>query len=346
MSHVAPIGMERLGVVLEPASGFDQNGALNPAVVQHDDSTDLYYRAVDGDNVSTVGFAKLDLDNKVLERAERPVFSPGAPYEQGGVEDPRISLIDGTYYLVYTAYDGSDAAIAYATSPDLKEFTRGGIISPDFQIDDLRRLRGKELSQELAIFDHHVRKHHPTAAKLWDKDGVLFPEKIGGKFALLHRIMPETQLALFENFTEPTGKSYWDAIMGDLAGSVVNPNTEWYEVVKNGAGAPPLRTADGWLVITHGIRELGDGLQYSMSAILLDADDPTTLIGKLKDPLLMPEEPYEQSGAVNQVVFPTGFRVDDDRMTIYYGAADSVVAAVRLSLSELLAALRAAGAPQ
>lgn len=333
------VAVERLGIVLEPKFDLDRGGALNPAVVQHPDHTDLYYRAVDAQNVSTVGFARLDRDNRVVERSDTPVFAPGEVYEQGGVEDPRISIIDGTYYMVYTAYDGSDAAIAYATSKDLTDWQRGGIISPDFQIADLEKLDHHHLSQELEIFNHHVRKHHPTAAKLWDKDGVLFPEKIEGQYALLHRIMPETQLVLFDDFADVQRKSFWDHVITDLSSTVVNPNTEWYEAVKNGAGAPPLRTEAGWLVITHGIREYNGGLQYSMSAILLDGEDPRQLIGKLPDPLLMPEMDYEKSGAVNEVIFPTGYRVDDDRLTVYYGAADSRIAAARLSISELLAAL-------
>ena len=123
------------GIVLEKTNlAFESKAVLNPACIQVGDITHMFYRAVGQNNISSIGYCQLK-DYKVIKRLDKPVLFPEADYEKGGLEDPRITFLDGTYYLFYTAYDGNDALIAYATSSDLIHFTKGGTISPKISYD-------------------------------------------------------------------------------------------------------------------------------------------------------------------------------------------------------------------
>jgi predicted GH43/DUF377 family glycosyl hydrolase len=228
-------------------------------------------------------------------------MSAATPYETFGLEDPRITLIDGTYWINYTAVSPFGVSTALASTRDFRKFERHGIIFP------------------------------PS-----NKDVTIFPEKIAGQYAALHR-------PLLDGFERP---AIWTASSPDLFSwgehrFVAGARDDSWEDCKIGGGAVPFRVRtddhDGWLAIYHGVTS--SPTTYSLGAILLDADDPATVIGRSSEPIFAPEADYEKSGFFDAVVFTCGLIVDDDRVRIYYGAADGVTAVADLSLSEILSGL-------
>jgi predicted GH43/DUF377 family glycosyl hydrolase len=113
-----------------------------------------------------------------------------------------------------------------------------------------------------------------------------------------------------------------------------------HEVSYIGSGCPPIETADGWLIIYHGVHDTVKGYVYSACAALLDLDNPEKEIARLPYPLFFPEKQWELKGEVNNVCFPTGAVVEEDTLYIYYGAADERIAVASMSIKELLAELK------
>jgi predicted GH43/DUF377 family glycosyl hydrolase len=116
--------------------GFENGGVLNPGVIYDNGIAHILYRAVRKGNFSSIGYATLSSKNKVKERLPHPVIIPEHDYEKHGVEDPRVVKIDDVFFITYTAYDGTNANWALATSMDLKTFTKHGIITPQFNYKD------------------------------------------------------------------------------------------------------------------------------------------------------------------------------------------------------------------
>ncbi|MFH1369100.1 MAG: pesticidal protein Cry7Aa [Elusimicrobiota bacterium] len=328
------------GILLEKTElAFENQAVLNPACIEVDGSTHMFYRAVNKDFVSSIGYCRL-VDNKVVQRNAKPVLFPEYFYERRGVEDPRIVFLDGTYYLFYTVYDGKNALFAYATSADLKTFVKRGIISPNITyIDAARLFNTKKLIERYFFFEAYIRDRQGDDLVLWEKDVFLFPKKINGKFALIHRVLPGIQLALFNDFSE-LNKRYWEDHLRNLSDHVImNPHYK-FESRNIGGGCPPIETEDGWLLIYHAVEEIPGGRIYHAAAALLDINDPFKIIGRLPYPLFSPVEPWEKTGDVNNVVFPSGAVVKNGRLYIYYGAADSLIAAKSVDLKELLTELK------
>jgi predicted GH43/DUF377 family glycosyl hydrolase len=324
------------GIILERTSHeFESQAVLNPACIEDGGVTHMYYRAVKPGNFSSIGYCRLE-GSRVIERWDHPILTPEYDYESHGLEDPRIVKIDGLYYLTYTAFDGLNAQFAYAVSEDLTHFEKRGIISPAITYNEAIQIFLETGLKEEYFFGRlfvNPGSHRPGL--VWEKDAVLFPEKIDGKFALLHRIYPDIQLALFNDFSELT-EEYWRNELRHLADRIILEPVNWFENMYIGAGCPPIRTAAGWLFIYHGVDRTSYGRIYRAGAVLLDLTNPKRVIGRLKEPLLEPREPWEKSGDVNNVVFPTGAVVNGDQLTIYYGAADRLIAIKVFSLSELL----------
>ncbi len=125
------IPIEKHGLILAPTElEFENNGVFNPGIYQDENTVHILYRAVRDGNFSTIGYAKTDGPYKVVERYEKPIIRCEFDYEKQGVEDPRVVKIDDTYYIIYTAYDGINTLGALATSKDLINFKKHGIITP------------------------------------------------------------------------------------------------------------------------------------------------------------------------------------------------------------------------
>ena len=333
------VTVKKEGVILKPTKyQFENKGVFNPACIRKGKYVYMFYRAWDKKNRSTIGYCKLEGPLKVVQRSKKPFMVADKPYERD-VEDPRIVLLNGTYYLTYIAYDGRNVRIAYATSKDLKKFTKKGTISPEIsysKADDLFSQCKQKLKDRYFLFSSYYQKGEEEDSILWDKDAMLFPKKIKGKFALVHRILPDIQVIYFNNFKELTSLKYWENYLKKLCDYVLLESKHWYETRNVGGGCPPIKTKHGWLLIYHAVDDMDVGRTYRAGASLLDLKDPTKVIGHLHQPLFSPEEPWEKKGNVPNVVFPTGAVVFDKRLYIYYGAADTYIGAVSVDLDELL----------
>jgi len=343
---------------------WEARAVLNPSVVKTGDGIEhMFYRAVAKNWVSSIGYARI-VDGKV-ERFDEPVLKPTESYERKGVEDPRVTKIGDVYYLLYTAFDGRDARIAYAVSKNLKDWEKKGIISPSFSVSEARKLvrikkyRDKWKHQEI----------YGTRICLWDKDAVLFPEKIDGKFVMLHRFLPDIQIVKFRSFRELQSNNFWRRYVENLSEGEdkisLYRRYDW-EDGHIGAGAVPIKTRRGWLLIYHAV-ELGEGnffsnffrkivydiegyfhrirrkrlpLIYHAGVALLNLKKPEEEVARLKKPLFSPRHSWEKEGDINDVVFPEGCSVNGDKLKIYYGCSDSRIGVAEMSLKGLMDELR------
>jgi len=240
-------------------------------------------------------------DGITFEVEGTPAFTPGTRYEGFGVEDPRITLLDGTYWINYTAVSRYGISTALASTKDFRTFERYGVIFP------------------------------PP-----NRDVTIFPEKVGGRYAALHRPMPE-------GLGDP---SIWLATSPDLISwgghcLVATSRPGKWDDLKIGGGAVPFRVhagnRDAWLAVYHGVTRSPP--TYSLGALLLDIHEPWKVLGRSREPILAPEASYEREGFYGDVVFTCGLIAEGDRVRIYYGAADAVMAVADLSLAEILAGL-------
>ncbi len=334
------VAVKNEGIILEKTDlEFENKGVLNPACIHTDGITHMFYRAISNNDISSIGYCQL-VDNKVIKRLEMPVLFPEYDYERKGVEDPRITFLDGTYYLIYTSYDGKNALISYATSKDLVHFVKQGIISPKISYDEVEDIfRGSKVGKQYIISERLHKQRWGKDILLFEKDASLFPQKFGGKFALLHRILPGIQIIYFNNFSDLTA-DHWRDYLKNLNDFIVLDPLFWFENRNIGGGCPPIKTEDGWLMIYHAVENTPSGNIYHATAALLDLKNPLKVLGRLRQPLFSPKEPEEKSGVTNNVVFPTGAVVRDKRLHIYYGAADKLIAAKSVDLAELLVELK------
>lgn len=241
-------------------------------------------------------------DGRDLPAQPRHRWWPAAEWEEYGIEDPRITALQDRFWITYVAVSRHGAATALATTRDFIHIERHGIIFP------------------------------PE-----NKDVVLFPERLNGRFVAIHRPNPN------QHFCAP---EMWLADSPDLV-HWGNHRPLWgatgsWDVGRVGGGAPPIRTPDGWLLIYHGndLPPGGSGIgSYAAGALLLHPEDPGRILA-MAGRILVPETPFETRGFVPNVVFPTAALVRDDSLWIYYGAADEHCAVVELDRGELLAALR------
>ena len=312
---------------------------MNPAAIRDLEKVHLFYRAVSKGNHSTIGYCELDGPETIVKRNTEPLIVPEFDYESKGVEDPRICKIDDLYYLSYTAYDGTNALGALATSTDLKHFEKHGIVVPQMSYFDFDKLTHDAED----VPDRYWSFFNPSPFTMeinrndliWDKNVVFFPRRIGGKLHFMHRIKPDIQHVAVNEIAELTPEFWIEYVSNIEKHTLLCPKYE-HEITYVGGGAPPIETELGWLLIYHGVQYTSNGNLYSACAALLDIDDPLKEIVRLPYPILQPEYDWEQIGQVNNVCFPCGAVVFDDTLFIYYGAADEQIAYATLSISELL----------
>jgi len=330
------------GIILKKTHlEFENEAVLNPACIEIGGITHMFYRAVKKGNYSSIGYCQLQ-DNQVIKRYDHPVIAPEFEYEQHGTEDPRVIKLDNLYYLFYTAYDGKNARVAYATSHDLVTFEKKGLITPSITYDKAEDIfRSGKLQERYFLFESYYKEKHGKDVLLWEKDAFLLPKKINNQFCLFHRILPGIQLIYFNDFKDLT-EEYWIEYLKNLDKYVVLDPKKWFEIRNIGGGCPPVEVDEGWLLIYHAVEDTSKGKVYHAAAALLDKNDPLKVIGKLPYPMFSPTEQWEKEGTVNDVVFPTGTIVKDGKITVYYGAADQLIAAKTFDLKELISEIQKA----
>lgn len=325
------ITVQKLGVLLTKSNlEFENEGVLNPAVIEENGVIHMFYRAVRKGNHSTIGYCRLQDPTTVAHRWDKPILVPDNALDSQGVEDPRMVKIDGVFYLSYTAYDGHQAMGSLALSRDLTHFEKIGRIVPEVHYKDFKiwTTQSGQLNAKYFRFDQ-------CSTILWDKNVIFFPRRINGKLAFLHRIRPGIQLVMVDDLNDLT-PDFWKLYFLDFKKHIVLDPKEQHETSYIGGGCPPIETEAGWLMIYHSVRDTIEGFVYVASAALLDLNDPTKEIARLPYPLFEPEYDWEKRGEVNNVCFPTGTITRDGTLYIYYGAADEQIAVASVSLSGLI----------
>ena len=339
--------IKKEGIILEKTqNGFENEAVFNPAAIKEGDFVHLFYRAVRVKNYSSIGYCRLDGPLAIAERYAKPILFPEKNYESQGIEDPRITKIEDTYYMTYSVYNNVNVLGAYAVSDDLKTFKKKKVITPKFTYREYKHFieccsnLGEKYLYHYKIFkEHGLGKELSRKLYVWDKNLMFFPKKIKGKFAMLHRIHPGIQLVYFDDFKDLTVE-FWEDYMINLEKHIVMDPKLAHESSHIGGGSPPIETKDGWLLIYHTAEDTPEGFVYHASAALLDLNNPKKELARLPEPLISPSFAWEKEGIVNNIIFPSGSAVFDNTLYIYYGAADLHVAAVSVKLDELLNVLK------
>jgi predicted GH43/DUF377 family glycosyl hydrolase len=259
----------------------------------------MLYRAQDRSGTSRLGYATSH-DGIHFARRREPVMVPETPYEKGGgVEDPRIVQVGGTYYLTYTGYnnvDGvgpehKDAQLCLATSSDLTHWKRQGVIMPAYK----------------------------GAWNVgWTKSGAILTEKVKGKYWMYYLGDARSQ-------SSQMGIAYSDDLLhwaDALNHPVLSSRAGFFDSKVVEPGPPPVLTENGILLIYNGA---DDDLVYSTGWVLFDKQDPTRVVARAEKPVFRPEKPWEEVGQVPNVVFVEGLVRTDKRWLFYYGGADKCI---------------------
>ncbi|HCR52034.1 TPA: hypothetical protein DIV48_00100 [Candidatus Kaiserbacteria bacterium] len=324
--------------ILKPGKNpWTAEAVLNPAAAVLNGRTHLIYRAIGMDGVSRLGYAS-SADGIVFDKrfpypvyvAQKPRPLPGhvrrySPVlypsggSWGGCEDPRMVAIEGRVYVTFNMFDGWDFIRVAAIS----------IAESDF------------LAQQFWKWDGpHILSRPGEIQKNW----VLFPEKIRGKYAILHSVAPTIDIAYRDSIEDiGTTEPFIESWVGSRD-SLPAREGVWDSFVR-GVGPPPLKTDRGWLLFYHAIDKRDPG-RYKLGAMVLDLNDPTKVLYRASAPILAPDKPYENDGKPG-VVYACGAVVrsstmlgaSDQTLFIYYGGADKVICVATAPLQGFLDAL-------
>jgi predicted GH43/DUF377 family glycosyl hydrolase len=297
-----------------PHHSWESKATFNPAALLLGRRVHIIYRAIGDSDVSTLGYAASRDGLVIDERLNQPVYVPREPFEGtsvsytdevkptdfyasgggtlGGCEDPRLTRIKNRIYMTYVAYDGRSAPRAALSSIGVGDFLT-------------KRWRWKKpvLISEPGIIN---------------KNACIFPEKIRGKFVILHRVFPDILVDYVDDL-EFDGMTRWLQ-----AKDAIKPREFFWDSLKVGAGAPPIKTDVGWLFIYQAVDDLDPLYHYKIGAMLLDLEFPAKVIARGTIPVLEPRASYEFNGWKSGVLYPCGAVVFKSRLLVYYGASDKV----------------------
>lgn len=309
--------------IIEPSLySWESKATFNPAAFESDGKIHILYRAIGEDDSSVLGYAYsydgLNIEGRPTYHIYKRFFNynenmPKIDYISGGgwsggCEDPRLVLIDDTVYMIFTAFDGWGSVRLALTSIKLEDFKKkkwnwkkAVMISPPGQIN---------------------------------KNWVIFPEKINGKFAIMHSFYPNILIDYFDSLDELDGKKF-------IKSNNTRPvdHTRGWDSWFRGVGPSPIKTKDGWLIIYHAMDHKNPD-RYRMGAMLLDLKDPTKILYRSNSPILEPEEDYENNGHKWGVIYACGAVVKSGELFVYYGGADKYVCVATINLKELIEDLK------
>lgn len=302
---------------------WQADATFNPAAVHDGEKFHFVYRAMGPQNTSVLGHAESENGTEITYRSEKPIYSPRKSFETpggdpktwfmsgggyGGCEDPRITWIkeDEKFYLTYIAYNGANAPRVAISS----------ISETDFKNKNWGWEEPKLISRPNEV----------------NKNAVIFPEKIGGKYVVMHRVFPNILVDLLDDldFNSPR------YLKGEYK---IPPTADGWDSRKVGAGPPPIKTKDGWLLIYHAVDDKNDS-QYKIGAMLLDLNEPWKVLFRTQQPILEPDQWYENNGFKAGVAYPCGAVINDNTLFVYYGGADKFTCVASKNLDEFLHELK------
>jgi predicted GH43/DUF377 family glycosyl hydrolase len=317
----------------KPEHWWESKAVFNPGAIYEDGKVHLVYRAIGDSDVSVMGYASSVGGFNIDERLHEPIYVPRESFEGagliypvprypqrtyvpmeeengyvsgggwGGCEDPRLTRIDDRVFMTYVAFDGYSPPRVALTSIHINDF-----LAKNWQ------------------WKKPVLISPPGVV---DKNACILPEKINSKYVIFHRIFPNILIDFVDDL-DFDGKTRF--LKGEFK---IRPRASYWDSRKVGAGAPPLKTKDGWLLIYHSVGERDPG-RYKIGAMLLDLKDPTRVLYLSKEPILEPQLWYENEGWKSGVTYPGGAVVIKDRLLVYYGGADRVTCVASVKLGRLL----------
>ncbi len=280
---------------------WESREVFNPAAIYLNGKVHLLYRAIGNDNISRIGYAASTDGVHFDERLPTPVYEPKDRHELDGCEDPRITQIGDELVMGYTA---------------LREYSHIQVYQiavTTIKVEDFLAKKWRWMPRKLPFPGIH------------NKDAVIFPEKIHGRYAMLHRLEPDLCIAYSDTL------EHWCDIS-----AIMGPRARGWDNWKIGVGGTPIKMGDYWMVIYHGVNV--DRI-YSLGVIFLDAENPERVLYRSRRPILSPQRDYERFGKVPNVVFSCGNVVIGKELFLYYGAADSVICVAKIDIEKLLSSL-------
>jgi len=278
---------------------FRANTVFNGTPVVTEDGVYLLLRVEGQQGYSFFALARSS-DGLHFTIDEEPVMLPAgeghfALYEKKGIEDPRITVIDGICYVMYTAVGICGPRIALAKTDDYVNYERIALVSEP-----------------------------------GNKDGILFPRKINGRYARLDRPIGAGRGSIWVSYSQ-------NLIDWGDSEVIITPRPGYWDDFRVGASVTPIETEQGWLEIYHGVKMTSAGPIYRIGVVLLNLDDPSKVIKRGDQPVLSPREEYERIGDVGNVCFACGAVLSDNGdMKIYYGAADTSICIASCTLDQIL----------
>jgi len=279
------------------------NSVFNAGATLLDDGTTLLLcRVEDRTGLSHFCAARSANGKDAWQIDQKPTLLPDPdnfPEELWGIEDPRITFVE----------ELKKYAVVYTA------FTRDG---PGVAL---------ALTEDFYSFERYGVIMPPE-----DKDAALLPYRIDGNWAMIHRPVSAPRAHIWISYSPDLKNWGKHILMMDARKGA------WWDANKIGLSPPPIETPYGWLVIYHGVKQSCSGCIYRLGLALFDLKKPETLIKRGREWIFSPQEPYEQSGDVDNVVFPCGYTIgsDGDTINLYYGAADTSIALATGSINELL----------
>jgi predicted GH43/DUF377 family glycosyl hydrolase len=316
---------------------WESKAAFNPGAIYEQGKVHIMYRAIGDSDVSVLGYASSVDGFHIDERLDKPIYVPREPFEGaglvyptefdpqvtyvsaeddeeeennyvsggggwGGCEDPRLTRIDDMIFMTYIAFDGYSPPRVALTSIHIDDFL----------------VRNWQWKKPVLI----------SPPEVVDKNACILPEKIDSKYVIFHRIYPDILIDFVDDL-DFDGATRW--LKGEFK---IRPRVAYWDSRKVGAGAPPIKTKDGWLLIYQAVGER-DPTRYKVGAMLLDLKDPTRVLARSEEPILEPEVWYENEGWKAGVVYPCGAVVIKDRLLVYYGGADKVTCVASAKLDTI-----------
>jgi predicted GH43/DUF377 family glycosyl hydrolase len=301
---------------------WEAGSVLNPSVLYDNGIFRMVYRATNdidqekaGGYISSIGYAE-STNGIHFTRSSTPLILPDKEYEIGlGCEDPRVTKVDGQYFLYYTAVEGigetMKVRLALATSTDFKTWEKHGVVGPATR----------------------------------SKAGVLFPEKIKGKYVMFYTWMEGSPLSSImqakfdslEDVKKPPKGFMGDNINHYEKNVVFKPPVNSYQGAE--VGAVPIKTEAGWLFI-YCNANISNHPEWAISAALLDLNDPQYILSETEEPILKPETESEVTGFVKNVTFPEGAVIVKGELYVYYGSGDQGICLATCNLNKLLKYLK------
>jgi predicted GH43/DUF377 family glycosyl hydrolase len=286
-----------------PIYDVDKSGLILKEFEKNDSRIDFpdprLIVAPEGTYLTSISHLRLarSRDGINFEIEDKAAMSATNEYETFGLEDPRITKISDIYYINYVGVSPAGVTTCLASTTDFKNYKRHGVIfCPD------------------------------------NKDVVIFPEKINGKFYAIHR--PSS--GLFKK------TDMWISESPDLLSwgnhrFLMSQSASGWDAVRIGAGAVPFKIDAGWLEVFHGADRNN---HYTLGAVLLDANEPWKVLARTHKPIFEPQADYECRGFFGNVVFTCGLLCEQGRIKLYYGASDTVTCYAELDLADALSALK------